>query len=96
MTRDELIESIASRTKISRTQAESLVGTIFDSMEQSLRQGERIEIRGFGSFEVRSYKGYRGRDPKTGTPVDVAPKRLPFFRASRNLAGDVNGGRARN
>ena len=93
MTRDELIESIAKRTKMSRPQAESLVWTIFDSMEQSLRQGQRIEIRGFGTFQVRSYKGYRGRNPRTGTPVEVAPKRLPFFKVSKNLAAEVNGGR---
>jgi len=65
------------------------------SMEQSLREDERIEIRGFGTFQVRSYKGYKGRNPKTGTHVEVAPKRLPFFKVSKNLAAEVNGGRAR-
>ena len=93
MTRDDLIERIARRTRMSRCQAETLVCTIFDSMEQSLRQGERIEIRGFGTFQVRSYKGYKGRNPKTGNPVEVAPKLLPFFKVSKNLAAGVNGGR---
>jgi integration host factor subunit beta len=92
MTRDELIERVARRTKMSRPQAETLVCAIFDSMERSLRQGERIEIRGFGTFQVRSYKGYQGRNPKTGTPVEVPAKRLPFFKVSKNLAADVNGG----
>jgi len=96
MTRDDLIERIARRTKMSRPQAEILVCTIFGSMEQSLLQGERIEIRGFGTFKVRSYKGYKGRNPRTGTPVEVAPKRLPFFRVSKNLAAEVNGGRAKS
>ena len=94
MTRDDLIERIAVRTKMSRTQAENLVCTIFGSMKQSLRLGERVEIRGFGTFQVRSYKGYKGRNPRTGTHVEVAPKRLPFFKVSKNLAADVNGGRA--
>jgi integration host factor subunit beta len=94
MTRDDLIERIAARTKMSRTQAENLVCAIFGSMQESLRQGERIEIRGFGTFQVRSYKGYKGRNPRTGIPVEVAPKRLPFFKVSKNLAADVNDGRA--
>jgi integration host factor subunit beta len=79
---------------MSRTQAENLVLTIFGSMQESLRLGERIEIRGFGTFQVRSYKGYKGRNPRTGTRVEVAPKLLPFFKVSKNLAADVNGGRA--
>ena len=96
MTRDDLIERIARRTKMSRSQAENLVCTIFGTMEQSLRQGERIEIRGFGTFQVRSYKGYHGRNPKTGNPVEVPPKRLPFFKVSKNLAAEVNVGPAKN
>jgi len=95
MTRDDLIESIARRTRLSRSQAENLICTIFGRMEQSLRQGERIEIRGFGTFQVRRYKGYNGRNTRTGTPVEVAPKRLPFFKASKNLAAGVNGSRAK-
>jgi integration host factor subunit beta len=90
MTRDDLIESIALRTNLSRSQAENLVCTIFGSMEHSLRQGERIEIRGFGTFQVRRHKGYKGRNPRTGMPVEVAPKRLPFFKASKTLAAEVN------
>jgi integration host factor subunit beta len=77
---------------MSRTQAENLVYAIFGRMEESLRQGERIEIRGFGTFQVRSYKGYKGRNPRTGNPVEVAPKCLPFFRVSKNLAAEVNRG----
>ena len=94
MTRDDLIERIAMRTKLSRTQAENLVFAIFGSIQESLRQGERIEIRGFGTFQVRSYKGYKGRNPRTGIPVEVAPNRLPFFKVSKNFASDVNDGRA--
>jgi integration host factor subunit beta len=64
-------------------------------MEQSLHRGERIEIRGFGTFQVRSYKGFEGRNPRTGDVVQVAPKRLPFFKVSKNLAASIDAGRER-
>jgi integration host factor subunit beta len=69
-----------------------LVDTIFDCLEQALRRGERIEIRGFGSFEIRSYKAYQGRNPKTGVPVSVREKRLPFFKVGKELKERVNPG----
>ena len=59
-------------------------------MEASLRRGERIEIRGFGSFEIRSYRAYEGRNPRTGTAVSVKPKRLPFFKVGKELKERVN------
>lgn len=93
MTRAELIEQLAQTRKMAWQHAELVVQAIFGRMEESLRQGERIEVRGFGTFEVRSYKGYKGRNPKTGDPIEVAPKRLPFFKASKNLAARMNIGR---
>ncbi len=71
--------------------AELLVSCIFDSMERALRSGERIEIRGFGSFEIRSYKAYEGRNPRTGSAVNVKPKRLPFFKVGKELKERING-----
>jgi integration host factor subunit beta len=59
-------------------------------MEESLKRGERIEIRGFGSFEIRHYKAYEGRNPRTGDPVGVQPKRLPFFKVGKELKERVN------
>jgi integration host factor subunit beta len=59
-------------------------------MEDSLKKGERIEIRGFGSFEIRHYKAYEGRNPRTGDPVGVQPKRLPFFKVGKELKERVN------
>ena len=73
--------------------AELIVNCIFDSMEQSLKQGERIEIRGFGSFEIRNYKAYEGRNPRTGETVQVKPKRLAFFKVGKELRERVNNGR---
>ena len=72
--------------------AELIVNCVFDSMEDSLKKGERIEIRGFGSFEIRHYKAYEGRNPRTGDPVGVQPKRLPFFKVGKDLRERVNAG----
>ena len=91
ITKSDLIERLAEGMKLHRSKAELMVGTIFDSMVQALQQGDRIEIRGFGSFEVRQYKGYEGRNPRTGEPVHVQPKRLPFFKAGKELRERVNG-----
>ena len=65
-------------------------------MEAALKAGERIEIRGFGSFEIRHYKAYEGRNPRTGAKVDVKPKRLPFFKVGKELKERVNEGRLTN
>ena len=78
MTKSELIESIAQQSGLTKARAEMVVNTIFDSMVDALVRGEGIEIRGLGSFSVRNYASYEGRNPRTGKPVHVAPKRLPF------------------
>jgi integration host factor subunit beta len=85
MTKSDLIQRVADRAKISSGKAEIIVNAIFDSMTASLVEGERIELRGFGVFEVRSYRGYEGRNPKTGVAVEVQPKRLPFFKVGKEL-----------
>jgi integration host factor subunit beta len=90
VTKSDLIEQLSERLKLPKGKAEFVVNTIFDAMEHSLRQGERIEIRGFGSFEVREYKSYEGRNPRTGEPVHVRPKRLPFFKVGKELKERVN------
>ncbi len=92
MTKSEMTMKVADRLKLPVSQAETVVNTIFDSMATAMTAGERIEIRGFGSFEVRSYKGYEGRNPRTGHPVQVAPKRLPFFKVGMELRKRVAGG----
>src|ERR1017187_10200743 len=91
MTKAELVEGLAEKKRMARQHAELVVDAVFVCMEQSLLRGERIEIRGFGTFQVRSYKGYEGRNPKTGDVVHVAPKRLPFFKVSKNLAAQIRG-----
>src|SRR5579883_2183696 len=94
MTKSDLIEVVANKLHLPKGKAELIVNCIFDSMEDALKKGERIEIRGFGSFEIRHYKAYEGRNPRTGEPVDVAPKRLPFFKVGKELKERVNGNEA--
>ncbi len=90
MTKSELIENIAENLKLPAGKAEAIVNCVFDSMVKALERGEGIEIRGFGSFTVREYKSYEGRNPRTGEPVHVAPKRLPFFKVGKDLRERVN------
>jgi integration host factor subunit beta len=93
LTKSELIELISNKIKLPKGKAEQLVNCIFDSMVDALKRGEGIEIRGFGSFTVREYKQYEGRNPRTGSPVHVAPKRLPFFKVGKELRERVNNSR---
>ena len=90
MTKSDLIELVAEKLHLPKGKAELIVNCIFDSMEEALKRGERIEIRGFGSFEIRHYKAYEGRNPRTGDPVEVQPKRLPFFKVGKELKERVN------
>ena len=90
MTKGELIEAIAQRPGLNLKRAETVVNTIFEAMSDALVSGERVEIRGFGSFEVRSYNSYRGRNPKTGDEVHVRAKKAPFFKTGKELRERVN------
>ena len=85
MTRSDLIEKLAIEKNISNTVAESIVLEIFGSMTDTLIADNRIEIRGFGSFEIREYDGYTARNPKTGEQIEVKPKKLPFFKTGKDL-----------
>jgi len=92
MNKAELTLRLAEKTNLTQKVAKVIVDTIFDGMRDSLIRGERIEIRGFGSFVVRGYGGYKGRNPKTGEIVDVPPKKLPFFKVGKELKERVNSG----
>jgi len=93
MTKSDLIDVLCETQKLPKGRAELLVHVIFDALEAALQRGERIEIRGFGSFELRNYRGYDGRNPRTGSAVEVRPKRLPFFKVGKELKERVNEGR---
>ncbi len=90
MTKSELIEVIAARQGISKTRAELVVNAVFESMANALAQDEGIEIRGFGSFSIREYEPYLGRNPRTRRPVKVSAKKLPFFKVGKDLKEMVN------
>ena len=93
MTKSELIDAMAARSQLTKARAELVVNCVFEAMTEALQRGEGIEIRGFGSFTVRPYKAYSGRNPRTGEPVPVPAKRLPFFKVGKELKELVNGSR---
>ena len=85
VTKSELIENLARKANLTKKKAEELVNTIFDSFFLAMVRGDRIEIRGFGSWFVKQYKSYVGRNPKTGADVFVPEKKLPFFKVGKEL-----------
>lgn len=90
MTKSQLIEALARAEGITLKAAELAVNVTFESMENALIAEDRVEIRGFGSFKVKAYDGYKGRNPKTGELIEVRPKRLPFFKVGKELKERVD------
>ena len=93
MTKADLVTAVESHGDLSHRQAELVVNICFESMIRTLFNDERIEIRGFGSFTNRNYKAFEGRNPKTGKIVKVSPKKVPFFKAGKELKEMVNNGK---
>lgn len=91
MNKSELIELLAMKKDISNKRAEEIVNLVFSSMTDALAAGDRIEIRGLGSFVIKEYDSYTGRNPKTGQPITVKPKKLPFFKVGKELKERVLG-----
>lgn len=91
MNRSELIEQLAIKKDISNKRAEEIVNLVFNSMTEAMVNGDRIEIRGLGSFVVKEYESYTGRNPKTGESITVRPKKLPFFKVGKELKEMVDG-----
>ena len=90
MTKSELIDALAERRGLPRQVAEEVINTFFEQMKETLCEGGRIEFRGFGSFKVREYKSYTGRNPRTLEPIEVPPKRLPVFKVSKLIKAELN------
>src|SRR5450432_3278019 len=90
MTKADLVEEVTQLGDLTRRDGEMIVDTIFDSVIHALKSGEKIEIRGFGSFRIRQRKPRIGRNPKTGAKVDVPAKRVPYFKPSKELRDLVN------
>lgn len=90
MNRSDLIEALGKDTGLSKRKAEEVVNRVFDGMANALSNGERVEIRGFCSLYVKEYKGYTGRNPRTGELIKVKDKKLPFFKCGKGLKERVD------
>ncbi len=90
MTKAELVDDVARAAELTKKDAERLVEIVFESVIDTLNQGEKIELRGFGSFRVRERGARRGRNPKTGDPVDIPAKRVPYFKPGKELKELIN------
>ena len=93
MNKSDLINAISLKENLTEKIASAIINLIFDGFINTLSTGGRIEIRGFGSFSVREYRGYVGRNPKTGKSIKVGTKKLPFFKVGKELKARVNGSR---
>ncbi|MFA5180522.1 MAG: HU family DNA-binding protein [Syntrophales bacterium] len=90
MNKSDLTAALANKEKLTDKQATGIINQILGGFKDSLKKGDRIEIRGFGTFSMREYKPYTGRNPRVGTNVDVKTKKLPFFKVGKELKGMVN------
>ncbi len=90
MKKSDLVNVLSRETELTLKMAEEVVNIVFNGMTNALAKGDRVEIRGFGSFKVKKYKGYTGKNPKTGEPVKVKPKKLPFFKCGKELKERVD------
>ena len=90
MNKSQLIEALAQEINLPLREASPITNTILDTMVEALASGDSIEIRGFGSFVVKDYESYTGRNPKTGESIKVPPKKLPFFKGGKDLKERVN------
>jgi len=90
MNKSELIEALAEKINLPIREAGSITNALIDTMSEALAHGDSIEIRGFGSFVVKEYGSYTGRNPKTGEKIKVSPKKLPFFKVGKDLREQVN------
>ncbi len=90
MNKSDLVEALGKREDLPKTKAEEIVNLVFAEMTNALVAGDRVEIRGLGSFKVKSYDGYKGRNPKTGKHIKVKPKKLPFFKCGKELKERVD------
>ena len=90
MTKAELVEDVADAAELTKKDAERLVEIVFESIIETLNHGEKIELRGFGSFRLRKREPRKGRNPKTGDKVDVPPKKVPYFKPGKELKELIN------
>ena len=92
MTKADLVEEVSRVTELTRKDSEVIVDTLFESVIKALKTGDKLEVRGFGSFRVRQRNARTGRNPKTGEKVEVPAKRVPYFKPSKELKDLINDG----
>ncbi|MBI2152499.1 MAG: integration host factor subunit beta [Candidatus Rokubacteria bacterium] len=90
MTKADLIDEVAKVSNLTKKESETIVNTVFDNITGALAKGDKVELRGFGSFRIRQRNARKGRNPKTGTGVSVPEKRVPFFKVGKRLRELVN------
>ena len=90
MNKIDLIQTISTTNSLSKIEAKKIINLFFGQMANALEKGDRVEIRGLCSFYVKNYEGYTGRNPKTGETVEIAPKKLPYFKCGKGLRERVN------
>ena len=90
MNKSQLVEALSERISVTQKKAEEIINVVFGKMTDALQKEDRIEVRGFGSFTVKHYGAYTGRNPKTGENIRVAPKKLPFFKVGKELRERVD------
>lgn len=90
MTKAELVEEVANESELTKKDAEVIVQTVLDSITESLQRGEKVELRGFGSFRIRNRSSRQGRNPKTGSRVSVPAKKVPYFKPGKEIKDLVN------
>lgn len=90
MNKSDLVSALAKKENLTEKESQAIIDLVFDGFTETLRKGGRIEIRGFGSFSVRKYGAYQGRNPKTGEPINVKEKKEAFFKVGKELKEKVN------
>lgn len=90
MTKADLVDEVSNLTNLTKKETEVIVNTIFDNITEALVKGDKVELRGFGSFRIRQRNARKGRNPKTGSSVSVPEKRVPFFKVGKRLREIVN------
>jgi len=90
MTKADLIEEVSKLSSLTKKETELIVNTVFDNITDALAKGDKVELRGFGSFRIRHRNSRKGRNPKTGAGIDVPARKVPFFKMGRELRAILN------
>jgi len=90
MTKSDLVERIAEKLDVTKKEAEAIVNVVFGSIVDAIKREEKVELRGFGCFKVKTKRARKGRNPRTGEEIDIPPKRVPYFKPGKDMKEAVN------